>query len=65
MRVLLECGRVGGVIEQREASLIQPLVRVAFNAKEDSTLNRKMWAYPSRWAKAGPTRTSAANPTPK
>ena len=36
MRVLLECGRVGGVIEQREASLIQPLVRVAFNAKEDS-----------------------------
>lgn len=36
MRVMLECGRVGGVIEQLEASLIQPLVRVVFNAKEVS-----------------------------
>ncbi len=33
--VMLESGRVGIVIEQREVSLAQPLVRVVFNAKKD------------------------------
>jgi putative nucleotidyltransferase with HDIG domain len=33
--VMLESGRIGIVIEQREASLAQPLVRVVFNAKKD------------------------------
>ncbi|MBZ0095720.1 MAG: HD-GYP domain-containing protein [Sulfuricella sp.] len=33
--VMLESGRIGIVIEQREASLVQPLVRVVFNAKKE------------------------------
>lgn len=33
--VMLESGRIGIVIEQREVSLAQPLVRVVFNAKKD------------------------------
>lgn len=33
--VMLESSRIGIVIEQREASLAQPLVRVVFNAKKD------------------------------
>jgi HD-GYP domain-containing protein (c-di-GMP phosphodiesterase class II) len=33
--VMLESGRIGIVIEQREVSLAQPLVRAIFNAKKD------------------------------
>lgn len=33
--VMLESSRIGIVIEQREVSLAQPLVRVVFNAKKD------------------------------